>query len=137
MISVLLAITLIGVAVFVFFLKGGKEEETPGKKVELTAKELAAVMVPILDITTNLGDGSIIKISLSLQMSDAEAKEEITLRDVQVKDIIIRELADMKAEDFNGEQGKMTLKNTLKERMNPILQSGKVEKVYITSSIVT
>ncbi|HJV30715.1 MAG TPA: flagellar basal body-associated FliL family protein, partial [Bacillales bacterium] len=61
---------------------------------------------------------------------------ELTKRDFQVKNIIIEELSEKKAQDLQGKAGKLQLENTLKMKTNELMQDGKVVKVYITESLL-
>ncbi|ANB61069.1 flagellar basal body-associated FliL family protein [Anoxybacillus amylolyticus] len=132
MLIVLVTITLLSAVALVVVLKfTGKEE-----KKAPTADEIVASSVDVPEITTNLADGSFIKISFKIQMNSEDGKAEAEKRDFQIKDIIIEQLSMMKPADFNGEQGKTSLKNRLKEKINQIMQDGKVEQVYITSFIL-
>ncbi|MCZ0755302.1 flagellar basal body-associated protein FliL [Anoxybacillus sp. J5B_2022] len=132
MLVTLVSITLISVVALVIVLKftGNQEKKAP------TADEIVASSVDVPEITTNLADGSFIKISFKIQMDSKDGKAEAEKRDFQIKDIIIEQLSMMKPADFNGEQGKTNLKNRLKEKINQIMQDGKVEQVYITSFIL-
>jgi len=132
MLVILVSITLISVVALVIVLKftGNQEKKAP------TADEIVASSVDVPEITTNLADGSFIKISFKIQMNNEDGKTEAEKRDFQIKDIIIEQLSTMKPVDFNGEQGKTNLKNRLKEKINQIMQDGKVEQVYITSFIL-
>lgn len=42
----------------------------------------------------------------------------------------------MKATELTGKKGKEKLQDTLKTRINELMEEGKVEQVYITSSIL-
>jgi len=132
MLVTLVSITLISVVALVIVLKftGNQEKKAP------TADEIVASSVDVPEITTNLADGSFIKISFKIQMDSKDGKAEAEKRDFQIKDIIIEQLSMMKPADFNGEQGKTNLKNRLKEKINQIMQDGKVEQVYITYFIL-
>ncbi|MCL6586022.1 MAG: flagellar basal body-associated protein FliL [Anoxybacillus sp.] len=132
MLIILVSITLISVVALVIVLKftGNQEKKAP------TADEIVASSVDVPEITTNLADGSFIKISFKIQMDSEDGKAEAEKRDFQIKDIIIEQLSTMKPADFNGEQGKTNLKNRLKEKISQIMQDGKVEQVYITSFIL-
>jgi flagellar protein FliL len=57
-------------------------------------------------------------------------------RDFQVNNIIIEELSEMKAEDLQGKKGKELIEGKVKEKVNSLMQEGKVEKVYITSMMI-
>ncbi|MDP4107901.1 MAG: flagellar basal body-associated FliL family protein, partial [Bacillota bacterium] len=76
------------------------------------------------------------KMSFKIQTDSKDAKNELTKRDFQIKNIMIEELSDTKEEDLQGKAGKVKLEETLKERINKIMQDGKVVQVYITASLL-
>lgn len=42
----------------------------------------------------------------------------------------------MTAEDLEGKTGKIDFQNTIKVQLNELMQTGEVQKVYITSYII-
>jgi flagellar FliL protein len=132
MLLILVTITLIGVVALVVIMKfTGNEQKTAP-----TADEIVASSVDIPEITTNLANGSFIKVSFKIQTDSEDAKAEAEKRDFQIKNIIIEELSEMKPEDFKGKQGMINLENRLKQQINQVMQEGKVEQVYITSFVL-
>jgi flagellar FliL protein len=132
MLIIMVAITLISVVALVVIMKFTDNEETK----EPTADEIVESSVDIPEITTNLADERFIKVAFKLQTDSKKAKEEAEKRNFQIQNIIIEELSEMKTEDFNGKQGKVALRNRLKEEMNKLMQEGKILEVYITSFII-
>jgi len=131
MLIVMVTITLIGVVALVVVMRfTGDENKEP------SAEEIVEYSVDVPEMTTNLLDSSYIKISFKIQTDGKKAKEEAEKRDFQIKNIIIEELSEMKEEDFIGKEGKVALRNRLKEQINKIMREGKVEQVYITSFIL-
>ncbi|WP_180954193.1 flagellar basal body-associated protein FliL [Bacillus sp. M6-12] len=129
----LVAITLVGVIAVIVVMKFNGDE---GKPKEPTAEEIVAASVEIPEITTNLASGDFIRISFTIQTDSEKAKEELEQRNFQVKNIIITELSELKAEELKGKAGKEKLQESLKTSVNTLMQEGKIEKVYITSSIL-
>jgi flagellar protein FliL len=129
---IIFAITLVGVTAFVVFMKFTDQD---GDK-EPSADEIVKSSVEIEEITTNLASNDYIKISFTLQADSKKAKEELEKRNFQVRDIIISEISNMKAEQFEGNHGKELLKTNIKKRINEIMQEGTVVNVYITSFIL-
>ncbi|WP_199478306.1 flagellar basal body-associated protein FliL [Peribacillus saganii] len=129
----LVAITLVGVIAVVVVMKFTGEQSKPK---EPTAEEVVAASVEIPEITTNLASGDFIKISFTIQTDSEKAKTELEHRNFQVKNIIITELSEMKSEELKGKAGKEKLQESLKLSVNTLMQEGKIEKVYITSSIL-
>lgn len=129
MLLLLVSITLVGVIALVMILNfdGGK-----GKTIDDIVK--ASVEVP--EVTTNLANNDFIKISFTIQTDGKDSKEELEKRNFQVNNIIITELSELTAEQFEGKQGKENLQKKLKTRIDSIMQEGTIENVYITSSII-
>ncbi|WP_042348908.1 flagellar basal body-associated protein FliL [Bacillus massiliigorillae] len=133
MLGVLIAITLVGVIALVIIIKS---DESGAEGKEPSADELVKVSMEVPEITTNLADNGFIKIKFMIQANDKDAKIELEKRNFQVQNIIIAELSELKASDFKGKKGQENLQEKLKTRINSIMQTGSVEKVYITSSII-
>lgn len=129
----LVAISLVGVIAVVVVTKLSEPASTEDKP---SIDEIVESSVEIPEITTNLAGNDYIKISFMVQTDNKKAKEELEKRNFQVKNIIITELSEMKAQELTGKKGKEKLQNTLKTKINELMEEGKVEKVYITSSIL-
>ncbi|BDG48043.1 MULTISPECIES: flagellar basal body-associated protein FliL [Parageobacillus] len=132
MLIILVVIALIGAIALIAVLKltGAKGESAP------SADEIVESSIDIPEITTNLADGRYVKISFKIQTNSKEGKEEAEKRDFQIKNIIIEELSEMKAESFKGKKGMTSFEERLKQQINQIMQNGKVEQVYITSFVL-
>ena len=87
MLIMLVTITLIGVIVVVLLTQLDK-----GSTSGPTIDEIVESSVDVPEITTNLADGSFVRISLKIQGSDKKAGEELLKRDFQVKNIVIQEI---------------------------------------------
>ena len=132
MLIILLALTLVGTIAVIMILKITNVEES----AEPSAKELVESTVTIEEITTNLLSNEFIRITFTVQTDGKKAKEELEMRDFQVRDVIVKELSDMKAEQFQGQKGIMELEERIKTKINEFMQEGKVVKVYTTSKIL-
>lgn len=132
MLIILLALTLVGTVAVIMVLKLTNVEES----AEPSAKELVESTVSIEEITTNLLSDQFIRISFTIQTDGKKAKEELEMRDFQVRDVIIKELSDMKADQFQGQKGVVELEERLKVKVNELMQEGKVVKVYTTSKML-
>ncbi|MFE8695176.1 flagellar basal body-associated protein FliL [Cytobacillus sp. FJAT-53684] len=132
MIIMLVAITLVG-AVAVIVVKQLNDNSGPK---EPSIDEVLKASVDVPQITTNLASNDFIRISFKIQTDNKKAKEELEKRDFQVKDIIIQELSEMTAEEIQGKEGQTKIKEALKEKINGLMQKGKVEEVFITESLL-
>ena len=147
LITILLAITLIVVAAFfiygrVFNDDSGSEIDRIVQQVEkekLTADERVTMTAEIQDIRTNLLDTDyIVVMSFAFQLDSKKAKEEFDkIKDISIKPIIIRTLADMTEEQLRGSKGKDELNAKLFNLINPELTHGRLTKVEITNFIIT
>ncbi|MGQ3376977.1 flagellar basal body-associated protein FliL [Priestia endophytica] len=117
---------------FFLFEKEGKAEEVKEPSID----EIVEASVNIDDVTTNLSSENYIKMSFTLQTNSKEAKEELTKREFQVRDLMIKQLSNMKVEQFQGKEGISSLEQMLKEEINSLMQEGKVVKIYTTSKIL-
>ena len=130
---ILVSIVMVGAIAFFainYFDNGSKKEKEP------SIDEIVKASVEIPEITTNLQSGAFIRMSFTVQTDGKKAKEELEQRSFQVKNIIITELSEMKADELTGKKGKEQFQELLKKNIGSLMQDGKVEKVYITSSIL-
>lgn len=130
-IIVLVAIILIGVIAFVLINQFNK----PTGSLEPTIDEIVEASVEVPEITTNLADNKIVRMSLKIQTTNKDAAEELTKRVFQVNNIVIQELSEMEQKDLEGKQGKQIFQKSLKTRLNELMQEGEVQEVYFTSFI--
>ncbi|MEC0303019.1 flagellar basal body-associated FliL family protein [Terribacillus saccharophilus] len=117
-----------GYVAWSFFLSPTTEAKEP------TATELAENSVATDEITTDLEDGSIVRIQFQLITDGEKAKEEVTARQFQLKNIVIKEMTTMNKEDFQA--GLTDLEENLKKKLNEEMQEGKIEDVYTISKVL-
>jgi flagellar protein FliL len=132
MFILLVVIALVGAVAIVMLLNynNQSEESVP------TIDEVLEASVDIPEITTNLASNDFIRLSLKIQTDSKDAKEELEKRNFQVNNIIILELSGLKAEEIQGKEGQQKLEETVKIKINEIMQEGKVQKVYITQFLL-
>lgn len=128
----LVVILLVGTIAVVAVMKLNTSNNTKEPSIE----EVLAASVDVPEVTTNLASNDYIKISFKIETDGKKAKDELEKRDFQVKNLIIYELSEKKAEDLKGKEGKMNLEETLKVKLNELMQDGKIKKVYITGSLL-
>lgn len=132
MVIMLVAILLVGTIAVVAVTKLTGEDA----KKEPSIDEVLESSVDIPEITTNLASNDFIKISFKIETDSEKAKEELEKRDFQVRNAIIYELSEKKAEELQGKEGKMNLEDALKVKLNGLMQDGQIKKVYITGSLL-
>lgn len=132
MIILLVAITLVG-AILIVVLKQLNENAS---LKEPSIDQILESSVDVQQVTTNLASNDFIRISFKFQTDSKKAKKELEKRDFQVKDVIIQELSEMKADEIQGKDGQSKIKEALKGKLNSLMQDGKVVEVYITESLL-
>lgn len=132
---VLVVISLLSIIGLVLKLQLSNNDSSSEPK-EPTIDEIIESSVDIPEITTNLSGKNFIKISLKIQTTNKKAAEELLKRDFQVKNLVIQELSEMTTDDFAGKAGKQAFEDSIKAQLNPLMQSGEIEKVYIVSHII-
>lgn len=145
LITILLAITLIVVAAFLLldriFPKDTNEVSAAVQNVEtkhLTADEIVELTAEIIDIKTNLADPDfILQVDFAFQLSSAKSKEEFEkIKEIKIKPIIIKTLADTKPEDLNGANGKDQLSSKLINLINKTLTEAQITQIEITKFLL-
>ncbi|MET3656125.1 MULTISPECIES: flagellar basal body-associated protein FliL [Sporosarcina] len=129
---ILVCITLIGAVILILVMQLNKGDEVK----EPTIDEIIESSVDIEEITTNLGNQQFVRLTLKIQTDNKLAGEELAKRDFQVKNIVIQELSEMTSKDLEGKAGKKAFEDALKAHLNPLMQNGEVQKVYIVSYII-
>jgi flagellar FliL protein len=147
LISLLLAITLIVVAAVMFWSSlfgdsgsgANGEDRTPAQAEPMSADELLEVTSELTDIRTNIADADyVVVLDLSFQLDSKEAKESFDkIKDVAIRPIVNKALWQMTREELAGTAGKDKLSADLINAINPVLPTGKLTKVEITSFIMT
>lgn len=88
------------------------------------------------EITTNLKDNKFIKIKFKIQVSNKEAKKELTERQFQVNNTILYILSNTTESDLEGQKGLKNLEDTLQTKLNALMKTGKVVHVYTTEKLI-
>ncbi|WP_066173051.1 flagellar basal body-associated protein FliL [Bacillus marinisedimentorum] len=133
MLVTLSAIVLIGAtAVIVLMVLDKRDAEAAEPSID----QILEASIDTEEITTNLLSDDYVRIQFKIQADSKEAKNELAKRDFQVRNIVIQELASMKAGDFEGKEGIRRIEEQLELQLNEVLKEGTVEKVYTTSFIL-
>jgi flagellar FliL protein len=134
----LVVVILIGVVITVaLMMRGGDDKEKKETRIEPSIEDILLASVDVEEITTNLSDKKFVRLTLKIQTSSEEAAAELTQRDFQTKNILIKELSEMSSKDLEGKEGKLLLENTLKTQLNELMRIGEITEVSITSCIIS
>lgn len=132
MIIILLGISLLGVIALVTVDKFYADESAE----EPTIDDIIKYSVDFEEITTNLQSGGYIRLKMKVQTDSKKATEELLKRDFQVQNIVIHEIANKLASDFEGGQGLTQLEEEIQLKINEVMQDGEIVKVYTTSFLL-
>ncbi|MCC2685451.1 MAG: flagellar basal body-associated protein FliL [Paenibacillaceae bacterium] len=143
-VAILIAITMILTAAFILYnyldrsSNPDKAAAAEAKAKPITAEQMKNNTVMIDNITTNLAEPDrFLKVSLAFELDNEKTKIEFTQLDFKVKDIIIRTLADTKADQVQGSKGQSNLISTLMNKINStVLTTGKLKQIYITDLVL-
>lgn len=126
-----LAIVIIGSAIaIVVMLNMDDDQHANAQSID----EVVKYSYETPEITTDLEDGSFVRIQFQIVTNGKKAREEISKRDFQLKNILIKELATMDEEVFT--TGLEELEDRLIERLNELMTTGNVTDVYTIHKIL-
>ncbi len=131
MLTSLTVILIIGISAFVVVQYVNSDEQS-GKTSSIDKMEEYSYETP--EITTDLKDGSFVRIQFQIITDGKDAKEEIEKRDFQIKNILIKELATLEEKDF--QSGLNDLEKHVKTKLNEVMTTGKITDVYTISKIL-
>lgn len=129
--SIIILLLLVIIGVVVFF----KQQEDVIESIEdVPLSKLEEFSYETPEITTDLKDGSFVRVQFQLVANSKEGQREIIQREFQLKNILIKELSKMEEEDFKSELTQ--LENEVMEKINGVMESGKVLEVFTTMKIL-
>lgn len=131
MLTSLTVILIIGISAFVVVQYVNSDEQS-GKTSSIDKMEEYSYETP--EITTDLKDGSFVRIQFQIITDGKDAKKEIEKRDFQIKNILIKELATLEEKDF--QSGLDDLEKHVKTKLNEVMTTGKITDVYTISKIL-
>lgn len=127
-----LAIILIGgVTALVIVLNVSDEDKNDGKQ---SIDKIVEHSFQTSEITTDLDDGSFVRIQFQIITDSKKAREEVEKREFQLKNILIKELSKMSTEDFKS--GLSNLEDVVQLKLNEVMTDGKITDVYTISKIL-
>ncbi|MCF6093829.1 flagellar basal body-associated protein FliL [Microaerobacter geothermalis] len=135
---IMIAITLLSIVTFLLwknYFQVPVNQQAEGAKAP-SIDQVLALTVDTEEITTDLYTGDIIRIQFKLQVSNEKAKAELEKRLFQVNYTIISILSSLTPDDIKGEEGLNALEAMIMNRINEVMQEGKIVKVYTTKKIL-
>ncbi|MDN4607456.1 flagellar basal body-associated protein FliL [Sporosarcina highlanderae] len=131
---ILICISLVGIIGIALKIQLDKSDKTETKEVSID--EILESSVDVPEIMTNLKGQQFVRLTLKIQTSNKKAAEELKKRDFQIQNIVIQELSEMTSKELEGKVGKQLFEDSIKAQLNPLMQKGEIEKVYIVSYII-
>ena len=126
-IMIVAVVLLLVIGIVVFLLMSGDEEELPEEEQPVTdvAEPLAEpVFLPLESFVVNLKDGRrFLKTTIQLMLSEPGAAAYLTVRLVEVKDIVLAELQELSVEDVKQSDAREALKQRLISSISQIFPS--------------
>jgi len=118
---------------------GGEETISPARgNFAESASELGP-MINIESFIVNILDDQgtrYLKAAITLEAEKPETAEELDARLPQIRDAILLLVGNKTFGELNDLQGKLQLRADLISRLNEILQSGTIRKIYFTEFVV-
>lgn len=99
----------------------------------------AGRVVSLKPFTTNLSDPlgrRFIKVSLGLEVANAQVEQELQQQEPRVNDSILMLLSSKTYADLATVESKLILKNEIAARLNQILGGPKITQVFITDLVI-
>ncbi len=132
-------VVLLGGAAGAYFLLLNKPKE--GQKGEASSKthEVAGVNFSLEPFVVNLMDGAgtkYLKVSIQIELSEAKLLEKAKNRTPQLRDAIITLLTSKTSDELITAEGKIIIKDEIKQRASQILGEGTVINVYLTDFVM-
>lgn len=134
MLTSLVILILFGMVIFIIIFY--QDEDKPMNMEEYPVEKAEEYSYETSDLTTDLDDGRFVRIQFQILTNSKEAKEEVSNREFQLKNILIKELSTMAEEDFKTESGLTELEEQLTERLNELMTEGKIIDVYTVDKIL-
>lgn len=131
---VMIMIPVIGFFAASKFIFGKSEDEldkNPAKQVG----EIYPMKVVVVNIA-NTGATRYLRAGISFELEDAATVKEIVEREPQITDLVIMILSVKELEDLVDFSGKNQIRKEIVEKVNSLLQSGKVKNAYFTEFVI-
>jgi len=128
-------------------LEGAKVELEKKKKVEMKEEQpgekpkadMIGQIYAIADIIVNPAGSHgerFVKVSISLEMDEPKLGQELTKRDVQLRDILIGIFTSKTVEEVTNPAKRENLREEVRGKINSPLVSGKIKNVYFTDLVI-
>ncbi|WP_419663709.1 FliL: predicted flagellar basal body-associated protein [Desulfosarcina variabilis str. Montpellier] len=139
---ILLFMGVVGAGFFILWNKISQISQTPPNTGEIPIEEEENVIGPLYTLDTmivNLADHGgkrYLRVTMALELSDAEAQATIESRLPQIRDAILMILPTKNYDDVSTTEGKIALRTEVMEKINGLMTKGQVNNIYFTEFVV-
>ncbi|MDA3904183.1 MAG: flagellar basal body-associated FliL family protein [Desulfuromusa sp.] len=141
-IAAVLVLLIGGGAGYFFFMGAGEEEKISPEQEQAELEKKAKQVGPMVNIDSfivNIADDQesrYLKAAITIEVDGLEASMELNERMAQLKDAILLLIGNKTFDELNDLQGKIQLRAELINKINSILFTGKVKRIYFTDFVV-
>src|SRR5690625_3021190 len=127
----ILSIVIVGAIVFIGLFYFGDDSTDAD---ELSIDEMNKYSYETPEMTTDLKNGTFVRIQFRLITDGKKAAKEVSQREFQIQNMLIKALASMTEDDFR--EGLSDLENTLRDDLNEVMTEGSITEVYTINKIL-
>lgn len=138
-IIVIAVLVLIAGAAAAYFFLIGKAAQQDKAFITKNSKEVQGVNFALEPFVVNLmdqGGSKYLKVSVQIELSNAKLLEQAKNKTPQIRDAIITLLTNKTSDELITPEGKLLLKDEIKQRVAQILGEGTVINVYLTDFVM-
>ena len=120
--------------------------EPEGHEAEESAHEPEAAVIADLGPTETLGSFVVnlnepgspryLKATIKIGLENETVKDELRKREPQFRDMVIAYLSSLNVRQTQGLLAKEDIRNNILQRLNNVLKTGKLQRVYLTEFVI-
>ncbi len=139
--SLIIIIAVVALAVgaagtYFLLVKGDADKKGTVTKDSKNAITVNFALEPFVVNLMDQSGSKYLKVSIQIELSDARLLESAKNKTPQVRDIIITLLTNKTSDELITPEGKLLLKDEIKQRINQILGDNSVVNVYLTDFVM-
>lgn len=135
-IIVALVVLLGGAAGAYFFLLSKPASQQTKTATEKESQGVNFALEPFVVNLMDQGGSKYLKVSIQLELSDVKLSEQAKNKTPQIRDAIITLLTNKTSDELITPEGKLLLKDEIKQRVSQILGENAVKNVYLTDFVM-
>src|SRR5699024_6938512 len=126
--TILVVAAIVAVVIVVNFIKNDTVNEAQ------TIDEMNQYAYTTPEVTTDLEDGSFVRIEFEIITDGKKSLKEVEKREIQIKNLLINVLTLMAGADFSA--GLSDLGSDMKDKLNELMEDGEITDVYTVSKVL-